>query len=304
MRYDEEVLACAAEQHGAIGTWQLRAIGLSNEQVDALRSGRHWDVRSARVLARRGAPVTVEQQLMVAVLDASPGAAIAGPTAAAMWGVPGFRPAPIHVVRHKGIARRPSTEAIVHEVVDLHPGQVKVLRGIPVVSPARVVCELTASHPHRAERALDHLWANRLLDGRSFRRTVGELAGRGRRGSPMMRELDLARGPTYVPPASGVERRFDEITIQSWRRQVDLGDEEWCGRVDFVHPTLPLVAEIQSERFHAALVDGAADARRRRRLEAAGVEVVEVWDTDVFHRPQHVRDLIAAAERRLRAAAA
>lgn len=82
---------------------------------------------------------------------------------------------------------------------------------------------------------------------------------------------------------------------------MDLGDDEWCGRVDFLHPTLPLVAEIQSERYHTSLVDRAADARRRERLEAAGLQVIEIWDVDVFHRPTSVRDAIAAAERRCRA---
>jgi hypothetical protein len=41
-----------------------------------------------------------------------------------------------------------------------------------------------------------------------------------------MRELDAARGPGYVPPASSLEQRFQEITIERWIRQVDMGDEE------------------------------------------------------------------------------
>jgi very-short-patch-repair endonuclease len=293
----------AAEQYGVVATWQLRAIGLDAQQIGELRRGRHWEARSKRVLARTGAPNTDFQRLMAAVLDASPGAAIAGPTAAAVWGVPGFVLDPIHVVRHKGVARRPSSLAVVHEVVDLLPAHLKVIEGVTVISPARVVCELTATHPHRAERTLDRLWSERLLDGRTFRRTVTELAGRGRQGSPLMRELDVARGPSYVPPASGLEQRFMEITSERWVRQVDLGDEEWCGRVDFRHPTLPLVVEVQSEKYHASLVDRVADACRIERLKRAGAEVVEVWDTEVFHRPQVVRDRVAAATRRVRPAA-
>lgn len=300
MRYDERVLALAADQHAVVGVWQLRAIGVRADEIDELRRSRHWEPRSKRVLARTGAPVTDLQRLMAAVLDASPGAAIAGPTAAAMWGVPGFTSDPIHVVRHKGISRRSSGLAVVHEVVDLLSAHLKVIEGITVISPARVVCELTATHPHRAERVLDRLWAERLLDGRTFRRTVGDLAGRGRKGSPLMRELDDARGPGYVPPASGVEARFLEVTTDPWLRQVDLGDdEEWCGRVDFKHPILPLVVEVQSERYHESLVDHAADAARKARMERAGIVVVEVWDTAVFHRPGEVRDAIAAAKRLL-----
>lgn len=299
MRWDRELAALAAEQHAVIGTWQARAIGVSADQLYRLRRGPDWVGRSPRVLALAGAPETDEQRLMAAMLDASPGAAIAGPSAAAMWGVPGFRIEPIHVVRHKGISRRPSTLAIVHEVVDLLPAHLKVISGITVISPARVVCELAGTHPQRAERVLDRFWSERLLDGRTFRRTVGELAASGRAGSTFIRELDAARGPGYIPPASGVEARFMEITHDPWIRQVDLGDEEWCGRVDFKHPTLPIVVEVQSERYHASLVDRAADAVRIARLEATGLVVVEVCDTDVFHRPAVVRDAITEAKRKL-----
>ncbi|MCU1484499.1 MAG: hypothetical protein JWN67_1245, partial [Actinomycetia bacterium] len=124
MRCEQEAVELAADQHGVVGTWQLRAVGMRKQDVHRLRASPHWVVRSDRVLARSGSPRTDDQCLMAAVLDASPGAAIAGPTAAWMWGVPGFRLRPIHVVRHRGVARRPSTLAVVHEVVDLHPSQI------------------------------------------------------------------------------------------------------------------------------------------------------------------------------------
>lgn len=303
MRTDEAVLELAADQYGVVAVWQLRALGISSDGWYDLRASPGWSPLSRRVLQRTGTPPSSRRDLMAAVLDASPGAAVAGPAAAHLWGVPGWRPVPIDLVRPKGVSRRPSGLALVHEVVDLHPTQVKVLDGIPVISPSRLVCELCATHPHRAERVLDRLWSDRLLDGRTFRRTVHQLAGRGRRGSPLMRELDEARGPAYVPPASGIERRFTEIVFEPFDRQVDLGGEEWCGRVDFRHRHLPLIVEVQSERFHASLVDRAADARRRAALEAAGFVVVEVWDVDVWHRADAIRSAIGTALRALRAAA-
>jgi very-short-patch-repair endonuclease len=295
MRCDEEILRMSGNQHGVVATWQLRALGLTSEQVRRLGSSTAWTALSTRVLARTGVPSTDDRAMMAAVLDASPGGAIAGTTAAAMWGVPGFRCHPIHVVRPKGLSRRPSTLAVVHEVVDLHPTQIKVMRGIPVISPGRVVCEMAASKPQRTERVLDWLWAERLLDGGTFHRTVGQLAGRGRKGSTFLRELDEARGPRYVPPASGVERRFTEICDFPMLRQVDVGGEEWCGRVDFKDPVLPLIVEIQSEKYHASLVDRAADAVRQERQRAAGFTVVEVWDHEVWHDPPIVRERIRKA---------
>jgi hypothetical protein len=299
MRIREACNELAGEQHGAIGIWQVRALGGSRDQVFSLRRSGGWEERTKRVLVSRSAPATERQALMVASLDTSPGSVIAGPAAARMWGAPQFRPHPIDVLRHKGIARRDSDVANVHEVVDLAPNHIKVVDGIPVTSPARTVCDLAGSHPHLVERVLDRFWSERLLDGRTFRRTVEELKDRGRKGSTLFRELDAARGPGYVPPASSLERRFMEICVWPMHRQVDSGGEEWCGRVDFRHERLPLIVEIQSERYHTALVDKIADATRRAKLEAAGFHVVEIWDVDVWHRPQLVNDTISAAYRQV-----
>jgi very-short-patch-repair endonuclease len=299
MRLDRRVTDLASRQHGVVATWQLHALGLTYNEVYKLKRRGDWDPLSDRVLARTGAPDTPFRRLLAGELDASPGAVIAGTSSAWMWGASGFSAEPVHVVRPKGMSRRPSSLAQVHEVVDLHPSHIKKLNGVLVISPARVVCELAGTHPHRAERVLDRFWSDRLLDGRTFHRTVEQMKDRGRAGSTLFRELDAARGPGYVPPASGLEKRFQEICLWPMRRQIDSGGQEWCGRVDFRDPELPLIAEIYSERFHAALVDRAADAIRRARLEAAGFTVVEIWDTDVWHRPNDVNERLRQARHRL-----
>ena len=304
MRCEPKLIEIAAEQHGVVAVRQARHLGLGPDEIHRLGRSTGWDRPSARVLVRSGTPSNERRDLLIGAFDTEPHSAIAETSAAWLWGAPGFRALPVQVVRPAGLSRRRSSLAIVHEVHDLTPEQIKVLDGIPVVSPSRVVCELAGSHPRRAERVLDRFWSERLLDGRTFRRTVEQLKDRGRQGSTLFRELDAARGPDYVPPASSLERRFMEICHWPMRRQVDSGDEEWCGRVDFRDEVLPLVTEVQSERYHTALVDKVADTARKARLEAAGFLVVEVWDTDVWHRPQLVNDRIATARLRLQRRAA
>ncbi len=80
------------------------------------------------------------------------------------------------------------------------------------------------------------------------------------------------------------------------KSQVDLGEERWCGRVDFFADDRTLVVEVDSEKFHSALSDVEADKRREQHLRAAGFVVGRVTDTQVFHRPWEVVDLV----RRLR----
>jgi very-short-patch-repair endonuclease len=289
MRLEHAAVELSERQHGVVAAWQLRALGATATEVDRLRRATPgWAAATSRVLLRGGSAATDDRSLMAAVLDASPGAVVSLTSAAAIWDAPGFRIDPIHVVRHRGISRRPSPLATVHEVVDLLPQHIKLVRGIPVISPARTVCELAAvEHRDRVERVLDRFWSRGLLDGITFDRTVRELAGRGRAGSTVFRELNDARGPGYRPPDSGQERRFEQILIRygerPMRRQVDVGGDEWTGRVDHLDEELPLIVEVQSERYHRSLVDRASDERRIAALRAAGFRVLEIWDTDLWH---------------------
>ena len=154
-----------------------------------------------------------------------------------------------------------------HEVLDLEPDHVTVLDGIPVATPTRTVFELAGSvHPQRAERALDSMWARNLTSRPLLDQMLDDWADRGRAGTVLMRELLEARAFGYVPPASNLEARFatlaERFCVGPFRRQVDLGGQAWIGRVDFLHAHCPLVVEVLSELYHAALVDQEADARR------------------------------------------
>jgi very-short-patch-repair endonuclease len=72
-------------------------------------------------------------------------------------------------------------------------------------------------------------------------------------------------------------------------RQVDVGDEyDWLGRVDFVDRVHKVIVEVQSSRFHSALLDAQRDAARIAALRAAGWTVVEVREHDLWHNPDIV----------------
>jgi hypothetical protein len=289
MRLDDQIEALATRQHSLVATWQLQNLGATGTEISRLRNSRHWRSVTRRVLAVAGASTSPDQELMAAVLDASPGAVLSHSSAAFLWGAPGWRPRPANVTRHRGISRRGTLGVTVHEVIDLLPHHVRLIRGIPVTSPARTVFDVAGlEHTARTERLLDWCWSERLLDGRVLERTIDDLAQRGRAGSAVMRELVAIRGGGgYAPPASGLERRFEQVLVErglpAMRRQVDSGGSEWAGRVDFRDAHLPLVVEVHSERYHTALVDQVDDGRRLERLTRAGLEVVIVWDTEVWH---------------------
>ena len=313
MSADHELHELAAAQHGFITRADVRVTGLSRfALVHRIKRG-DWTPHGRRALHRGGTPWNRASPLMRAVLDAGAGAVVSHTTAAAWWGLPGFDLLTVHITRPRGMTGAPTEFADhVHEVLDLTTDQVTVLDGVPVVRPERAIFELcAATHPLRAERALDTGWSKALYSGDSLRRIHRELACRGRGGTVVLRELLRSRPAGWTPPASNLEARFETIMrgalLGAWRRQVDLGDDaRWCGRVDFLSVQWPLVVEVQSERYHSALSDLAHDAVRRKGLEDAGVVVVEVWDRQVWHARQDVvaavRDGIARAKARQPAA--
>ena len=301
-----ELLDLAARQHGYVRREDVRAAGVSRKLERAWVDRGEWFRDGPRLLRRRGAPMSKASKLMRAVLDAGPGGFVSDGTAAAWWGVPGFDLRRPHVTRARGISgTEPSVDCRLHEVVDLSTRQVTVLDGIPIVRPERMAFELFGSaHPLRAARATETAWSKGLVSGPSLRAVFDELAGRGRSGTVAMREFLERHDDLWVPPASNLEARFADLVqahgLGPYRRQVDLGDDHWVGRVDFLHQRFPLVVEIQSERYHTALLDRAHDARRLAALAAGGFTVVEVWDREVWHDKTALVDRIREVERPLR----
>jgi very-short-patch-repair endonuclease len=298
-------------QHGLVLVEDLTALSITRSaRRHLVRSGR-LERLTRRVLRVPGAPRTDDQIVMAAVLDAGPGAAVCGPAGAALWGARGYRVTPVDVARSDAAGGRRSTLARHHQVADLRRRHVTELRSIPVVRPEIVVLQLCGSaSPPRAAAVLDLFWRERLTSGPALRRTLAELGGSGRNGVVLLRELLDERGDDYVPPQSGLEGRFETILRQAgeppMRRQVDAGGDHWVGRVDFRDTGLPLVVEVQSEKYHSALVDRRADERRLAGLRAAGFAVVEVTDWQVWHRPDQVivavREARRATARRVAAA--
>lgn len=305
----------AASQHGLVSTDQARHLGYTYNQLSRLADGVRWERRSPRVLRLVGTAQTDGQVAMLGVLDAGPGGVLSSTSAAAWWDIPGNHLLPIQVSRMRDATSRPNREGLNHEPTLLPQHHVVTLEGVLTVVPARALFDIAGMRRRGAEkpwwvdrmaRMVDNAWSKRLVSGRSMHAMLEEMAERGRPGIQVMRLVLETRGHDYVPPASGVESRFDQILVNAgqkpMRRQVDIGDgDRWIGRVDFVDEDRPLIVEVQSERFHSSLIDKQLDAQRIARLGAAGFVVVEITDVDVWHRPHEV--LSAVAEGRRAAAA-
>ena len=309
MSSDDDLLRLAEHQYGVVSATQLRELGLGPNAFARRAGGTQWEALSDEVLRRTGVPSGRGLTAMAAVLDAGVGAVLSHSSAASWWGVPGCLLEPVHVARDSYSTRRPRLPMALHTVRHLPPEWTTALDEVPIVRPELLAMQLFAQHRYeRAERYVDHLWSMRLLSGSSIDRLLTAHGQRGRNGIGGLRRYRDERPGVYVPPASALEGRAIRILGDAgipMRAQVDVGADQWVGRVDLLHHEEPLVAEVQSDRFHRSLTSAQDDLIRRERLEQAGWVVVELWEHEVWFRPQDVvekvrRGVLEARASRLR----
>jgi very-short-patch-repair endonuclease len=239
---------------------------------------------------------------MAAVLDADDSAVASHRTAAGLWRLPGFGLDDCEVSRLHGRDYEPAELGRVHHPRSLPPHHVTVVDGIPVTTPARTLFDLAGVlTPHRTERALDNALAMSPALLPALHRMLPELARRGRTGITLMRELLADRPVGAVVPASGLEARvvrlLDQAGIRT-RRQVDLGGDDWIGRVDLVVVGTNLVIEVDSARFHTSRLDRLRDERRDADLATAGYQVLRITEDEAWHAPDKVVRQVRSALRR------
>ncbi len=287
--YDEIAMKFAEHHHGVVGTWELADAGLTEDQIRQLLGSRQWDRIGRSVIRRRGSPTSDDQEVAATLLDRGRGAKISGFTAGHLLGLDGCPLRPIQVIG-TGATRGRRLPAGYRRVRTLPARWTTEVRGIGLIAPEMCAMQQFAlSREETAERRVDVLWSLGRLSGRSIDLFLSDMGRSGRNGIAGLRRYRDARGLDYTPPATGMESRAIQVLRDAGikvRRQVDVGcDEAWTGRVDLMVVGLPVVVEVQSNRYHRSVINREADAARRRMLEQHGFVWVELWEDDVWARP-------------------
>lgn len=177
------VLRFLGQHHHVASRAQLRALGLSDHQLDGLLAAGLLEPRHRGVHALVGVIPTVAQQALAACL-AAPAAVVSHATAARLRGWPGISDHRLHVTVPLGdhAALRP---AVVHRSSAVGGADVVVRRdGIRLTSPARTLFDLAATTaPHELAALVDHVLARGECDLAALWAAAHRLARRGRPGS-------------------------------------------------------------------------------------------------------------------------
>lgn len=244
-------------------------------------------------------PVSAAQRILAAVWTCPEPAVASHRAAAHLWGLVGFARPAVDVTIVEGASRR-SGDRHVHSTLRLPPSHVARIGPIPVTTVARTIFDLAGVEPlGRVERAVDQALARRECSIEGVHRVFFQLARRGRTGTAAMRVLLEARGETYVPPASELERRaralFERGGLPMPDFEVDLGDDGWIGRVDCLWRHQQVIVELDGRRYHDGLYRQHADRERDNHLVAAGWRVIRLtWD-DIVATPDATLVLLRSA---------
>ncbi len=305
---DRRLAGLAERQHGLITRLQVLELGGTRSAVQHRVGNGSWLALPGGVLRSAGAPVTDLQTALAVTLTHH--GVLSHASAAALWGLPGFRLLPAIVTTARASGHHLGPQLALRHTTYLPDHHVVTVEAIPVLTPSRLIFQLAGSLRHQAQVELlcDRLWSRRLVSGRSLRAMRDELSEHGRDGMRIMRAILDDRPDAYVPPDSNLEARVATIVrdhdLPAMRRQVDLGGREWLGRVDFVGVDLPLVVFVDGEAWHSSVIDRIADARQQEQLEAEGFVVVRVTEWQVWHDVAAVVAIIRAGTLRARSARA
>jgi very-short-patch-repair endonuclease len=281
----------AERQYGVFSRTQAKVCQVTPAELKGmLRSGEiecvTWGVY--RIV---GSVPSWHQRLMIAVLAAGPGAAVAGKAAAALLGMPGYRQGPVEVVQ----TRRPSRRfhyGQEHSTTFLPERQVRVVAGIPVTSVERTIFDLCGRASEKRARWLVKIAVSKKFTTPSkLALVLTETGAFGRPGTRMLRLVLAALKDDDPPTESELEDLVLAVLaaagLELPNRQVEVGGTTApIGRIDFLYRGAGIVIEADSKRWHGNWVATEADHRRDALLTAAGFHVIRTNFQQLVEEPE------------------
>jgi len=296
------IVAIAAElalrQHGVFSRGQLRALGITRKAIErALETGEIIR-RAPEVYAAAGAPPTWRQALMVAVLDAGPGACVSHRAAAVLLEIAHRDMPELIEITSPRVRSHQLEGVIVRRPLDLRPERdVMVVDGIPCTGPLRTLVDLGVSEPWFEVRdAIERAIQSKQVTHRGCEWMLARLSKQGRHGcGPFRRALDDRALKMAAPQRGLLEPRFAGLArryrLPVYTYQYDVfGDGSAI--LDFAWLREMVAVEVKGFESHGTPQAMTDDFQREHRLVAAGWIVVSCTWYQVVKRPKQVADTI------------
>jgi very-short-patch-repair endonuclease len=291
----------AARRDGVFCLADARSFDLTDAQIRRQRE-REWRTLFDGVYIYAGAPLTPRALLRAACLAAAPNAAVSHRSGAFIYEVPGGRADLAELTSFRWL-RCTQPGLIVHESNRIDPVDIRLIDGIPVMRPERVLIELASIYrsPDFIETVLHAMRRKRLVTYDSTVATFQRLAKRGRGGIRVTRTVlerwDPNLKATESPPETALFQILRSAALgTSVVPQFEILDEKgvFVARPDVALPERKIAVEYDSDQEHTDEISLARDNARRNRLMAHGWIVVIARRADVRSGGAHVIAAIRA----------
>lgn len=235
-----------------------------------------------------------------ALITAAPGSVASHYTAAQLHGLDLLGPPPrlLAVTRPPGGGSRSGKRGLHVHVARLPPSHVSCRLTVPVTTVARTVIDMARSSDFDAGVVVtDSALHLRLTSKKELSQVLAEcdhIAGT-RRAADVIEFAD-SRSESVLESIGRVV--FKECGLPPPDLQVEIADEEFVARVDFLWPMYRTIAEVDGAMKYDDRSRAMAQLRRDARLRAAGYEVVHFNWQEITKTPQAVAAAIRVAFQR------
>jgi very-short-patch-repair endonuclease len=285
-------------QHGVVTREQLLRLGMSPGAIRTrLRAGRlHRLWPSVYAVGRPD--VGRFGHLMAATLACGPDARLSHRSAAELWRIASKASGWIDVSVPAGSLHRLDGIRL-HRRVEF--GTTRIVKSIPIADPISVLIDLAAELPtEEVEDAVNEADRLDLIRTHRLRPALNQELRRPGLG----RLKSILDSQTFSRAQNALERRFLAIVRDAGLPAPTTQHRLGRYRVDFFWPDVGLVVETDSLRHHRTAAEQAIDLGRDQAHARAGHRTLRFTHSQVFHRPDHVRAVLADTFRHLTTAIA
>ena len=292
---DQRILELAARQLWLFNRAQACALGASGRHIGRRVASGAWTHPEPSVFGLAGHRMTWRRGLKASELG-TPDAAVGGMAAAALHGLPDFRPGRPELVAPPCTSSRGKL-ATVHRQAGF---KTTVVDGITVTTVAQTLFDVAPRvSVWRLERGMDDSLVSGALSVPDRQERLRFYEGSRRHGLGRIRPLIIERGADgWVPPESDLEARlFRVLDLLPFGCNI-VRQPSWpwrtgsSGRVDAYLPDFRLIIEADGRRWHTRVRDFDADRWRDNQAVANGLRVLRFTWTHLTATHHDVLELI------------
>lgn len=301
LHLDRRLVGAASRNYGILTRSQLLGMGCTRRQIEhRLKRGSLWP--TFRSTYSVGTPAASWRSIwLAAVLASGPGAMLAGPAAASLWGLTEAKSGLIDVNRPRGNNRTESSSPASGWSLDLRvwkrancPERSALVHGIPTLPVAELLVDLAgASTPAQLESYVSAASQKGYLNRPTVARVVKE--GSGRKGIEGLRYQLRYWDEEMLNALSILETKFIKV-CKARGLEVPKANRWVCGlKVDFVWFDRKVTVEVDGYTYHGDRIAFERDHDRAAILMRAGyLRLAFTW-RQIVEKPDEVVEAVLSA---------